>query len=286
VTEEASVDTRFWTYADRLVAESKIIVDRPRGSAHPRYPEVEYPLDYGFLDGTSAMDGGGIDVWRGSLDEPRVMGAIITMDLIKRDSEVKLLVGCTAEEADLALAMHQTGSHAALLVSRPSQREEAMSPTLEVVPSYTIEVQQLEPQMVVGIRAITTQADIASTFTTLAAEIAEFLKEHDVSPVGAPYVRYFHVGADRVDMEVGVKVSGEIEGNARVEIGELPGGAVATTVHTGPYEGLVDAYAALIEWIRDNGRKETGSPWEVYAINPEGDPGSDQWQTQIFWPIL
>jgi effector-binding domain-containing protein len=155
-----------------------------------------------------------------------------------------------------------------------------------VVPSYTIEVQQLEPQMVVGIRAITTQADIASTFTTLAAEIAEFLKEHDVSPVGAPYVRYFHVGADRVDMEVGVKVSGEIEGNARVEIGELPGGAVATTVHTGPYEGLVDAYAALIEWIRDNGRKETGSPWEVYAINPEGDPGSDQWQTQIFWPIL
>jgi inorganic pyrophosphatase len=280
------VDIRFWMYADRLVAEGKIVVDRPRGRAHPRYPEVEYPIDYGFLEGTSAIDGGGIDVCRGSLAGMRVTGAILTVDLLKRDSEVKLLVGCTSEEADLALAMHQTGSRAALLVGRPSEQEEAFSPTLEEAPSYTVEVQQLEPQMVAGIRAITTQAEIASTFTTLAPEIAEYLKENHGSWTAAPYVRYFHVGADRVDMEVGVRVWGAIEGNARVELGELPGGDVATTIHIGPYEGLVVAYAALVEWIRDHGRQETGAPWEVYTTYPEEDFESARWQTQIFWPIL
>lgn len=280
------METRFWLYADRLVAESKIVVDRPRGSTHPRYPEVEYPLDYGFLEGTSSHDGGGVDVWRGSLDHMRVTGAIVTLDLLKRDSEVKLLVGCTADEADLALATHQTGSHAALLMNRPSQREEAFSPMVKEVPAYAIEVQQLEPQMIAGIRAITTQAEIASTFATLAPEIAEYLKENNVSASGAPYVRYFHMGADRVDLEVGMRISGAIVGNARIEFGELPGGDVATTVHTGPYEGLADAYAALIEWIRDQGRQETGTPWETYSSHPDEDFHAAEWRTQIFWPIL
>lgn len=56
----------FWTALDALVAQSRVVIDRPRGSAHPRYPHVVYPLDYGYLDGTSSMDGAGIDVWRGS----------------------------------------------------------------------------------------------------------------------------------------------------------------------------------------------------------------------------
>jgi inorganic pyrophosphatase len=286
MAEEAPVDTRFWIYVDRLVAESAVVVNRPRGSADPRYAEAEYPLDYGFLEGTSAGDGRAIDVWCGSLEETRVTGAIVTVDLLQRDSEVKLLVGCTTEEAELALAMHQTDGQAAILVSRPGQREEAFSPSPDEIPSYTVEVQQFEPQLVAGIRAITTQAEIASTFAALVPEITDYLKEHEVSSAGAPYVRYFHVGADRVDMEVGMTVAGSVEGNARVELGELPGGDVATTTHTGPYEGLADAYAALVEWIRVQGRQETGTPWEVYATHSEEDLDSAQWQARIFWPIL
>ena len=52
----------FWRALDALVAGSEIVIDRPRGSAHPRYPDVIYPLDYGYLAGTRAADGDGIDV--------------------------------------------------------------------------------------------------------------------------------------------------------------------------------------------------------------------------------
>ena len=34
------------------------------------------------------MDGGGIDVWRGSLPDPRVVGVICTVNLEKRNSEI------------------------------------------------------------------------------------------------------------------------------------------------------------------------------------------------------
>ena len=53
----------FWAAIDRLVSESQVIIDRAKGSKHPRYDFV-YSMDYGYLQGTSSMDGGGIDVWR------------------------------------------------------------------------------------------------------------------------------------------------------------------------------------------------------------------------------
>ena len=56
------IDSGFWQAFDRLILESEIVIDRPKGSAHPRYPDFIYPLDYGYLKGTTAMDGSGIDV--------------------------------------------------------------------------------------------------------------------------------------------------------------------------------------------------------------------------------
>lgn len=50
--------TRFWEYADQMVATHEIVIDRPAGSTHPRFPRIVYPLDYGYLNGTGAMDGG------------------------------------------------------------------------------------------------------------------------------------------------------------------------------------------------------------------------------------
>jgi inorganic pyrophosphatase len=61
----------FWYGMNLLAATDSIVIDRPKGSTHPRYPEVIYPFDYGYLENATASDGGGIDVWRGSLKEKR-----------------------------------------------------------------------------------------------------------------------------------------------------------------------------------------------------------------------
>lgn len=99
----------FWQFADRLVAAHDIVIDRPKNTPHPRWPDVIYPLDYGFLAGTTAGDGDGIDIWVGSalppnspLDGPdggRFVDAIIcTVDLLKKDMEIKLLLGCSEDD--------------------------------------------------------------------------------------------------------------------------------------------------------------------------------------------
>ena len=108
----------FWRLADRLVASHALVVDRPGGSHHPVHTDIVYPFDYGYLDGTTACDSGGIDCWRGSLADAMVTGIIATVDVVKADAEVKLLVGCTETEMNAALTIHRSENQGAVLVRR------------------------------------------------------------------------------------------------------------------------------------------------------------------------
>lgn len=112
-------DQAFWQAIDELVATSKIVIDRPKNSAHPRFPEIIYPLDYGYLDGTVSGDGQGIDVWLGTEAVQRTTVVICTVDLWKRDMEIKLLLGCNPAEIETILAfLNNNDQHAVVLQVR------------------------------------------------------------------------------------------------------------------------------------------------------------------------
>lgn len=98
-------DEEFWTALDELVDNSEIIIDRPKGTAHPKYPNFIYRVDYGYLRNTSSMDGAGIDVWVGS-GEKKIDAIMCIVDLMKRDSEIKILIGCTEEEKSIVYETH------------------------------------------------------------------------------------------------------------------------------------------------------------------------------------
>ena len=96
----------FWMALDELVCNSEIVIDRPKGTAHPRYPNFIYKVDYGYLKNTSSMDGAGIDVWVGTANKKSIDAIMVIIDLIKRDSEIKILISCTEEEKDIIYQTH------------------------------------------------------------------------------------------------------------------------------------------------------------------------------------
>ena len=118
VTLHRAMSARFWEQLDKLVSEHRIVIDRARGSTHPRYPEWTYPLDYGYLHGTTSGDGAGIDVWRGSLADATLTAVVCCVDGEKRDVEIKLLVGCSRDEIASIAALHNDGEQAAVVVER------------------------------------------------------------------------------------------------------------------------------------------------------------------------
>ncbi len=94
-------DRSFWQCIDELINQSKIIVDRPKNSAHPRFKDFVYKVDYGYLDNTTSADSCGIDVFVGS-EENKIADCIVCcVDLLKRDSEIKILYGCTDKEKEI-----------------------------------------------------------------------------------------------------------------------------------------------------------------------------------------
>lgn len=98
-------DDDFWKTLDSLVNDSEIVIDRPKGTTHPKYSNFIYKVDYGYLKKTSSMDGEGIDVWVGS-GEKQIDAIMCIVDLMKRDSEIKILIGCTEEEKQLVYQTH------------------------------------------------------------------------------------------------------------------------------------------------------------------------------------
>ncbi|MCL2421356.1 MAG: inorganic pyrophosphatase [Defluviitaleaceae bacterium] len=110
----------FWQALDTLVSQSEIVIDRPKGSPHPRYPDFIYPLDYGYLKGTTAMDGGGIDVWCGSDPAKSIDAIMCVIDLAKGDSEMKILIGCSEEEKAMVYNVHnETETMKGILICKP-----------------------------------------------------------------------------------------------------------------------------------------------------------------------
>ena len=71
-----------------------VVVDRPLGSCHPEYPELRYPLNYGYVPGILAGDGEEQDAYILGVEEPlsRFTGRVIAVIHRLDDVEDKWVV--------------------------------------------------------------------------------------------------------------------------------------------------------------------------------------------------
>ena len=112
------MDNEFWDYLDKLIASSSVVIDRPRGTTHPRFPDLTYPLDYGYLKDTISTDQSDVDIWVGDKEEQDLEAIICTIDLNKKDVEVKLLIVCSEANFQAILDFHNSGKMRAILIRR------------------------------------------------------------------------------------------------------------------------------------------------------------------------
>jgi coenzyme F420-0:L-glutamate ligase/coenzyme F420-1:gamma-L-glutamate ligase len=112
------LEPEFWEYLDKLVAGSRLVIDRRRGSVHPHWEGLVYPLDYGHLVGTTASDGSGIDAWVGSLVPAMIDAIIVSIDLFKGDAEFSILLGCSEADQQAILNFSNSGAMRVYLLPR------------------------------------------------------------------------------------------------------------------------------------------------------------------------
>ena len=112
----------FWQKLDTLFFSSKLVVDRPRYTVHYKYSTLVYPVDYGYLSDTTGSDQAPIDVFKGSQKTNQVGAIVVSADILKKDCEVKLLIGCSEEEEHEVLEfLNQTEFQKAILIHRGNE---------------------------------------------------------------------------------------------------------------------------------------------------------------------
>lgn len=88
-----------------------VIVDRPLGSAHPSYPEMIYPVNYGYVEGIMAGDGEEQDAYVLGVVAPveSFRGRVVAIIHRKNDVEDKWVVvpdGYSVSADDIRVATH------------------------------------------------------------------------------------------------------------------------------------------------------------------------------------
>jgi effector-binding domain-containing protein len=147
-------------------------------------------------------------------------------------------------------------------------------------------------QPYVAIKAKVTMQEIGKAADQLAPQLFGWLGAHRIPPAGAPFFKYNVIDmARQLEIEWGVPVTIPIQADDRVLAGTLPAGRYSTLIHRGPYDGLVDANAALLKWVADSGlavdvtRTPAGDKFgcrlEIYLTDPRTEPDSQKWETEV-----
>jgi effector-binding domain-containing protein len=126
---------------------------------------------------------------------------------------------------------------------------------------YRIELMDSKPITTAVIRSRVPAQNLAQLVPAACGEVWSFIRAAGMRRPGRHVALYL---ADGI-VEVGAEVSEPFTGNERIHCSQLPAGAVATTVHFGPYGHLGDAHAAIREWCARNGHRFSGTSWEIYG---------------------
>jgi effector-binding domain-containing protein len=89
----------------------------------------------------------------------------------------------------------------------------------------------------------------------------------------------------QIDAEIGWPLDAPLDGGTDLEARELPSGPAAVVTYFGPYDGVGEAYEAIMAWCREHGREPSGSPWESYFTDPTAEPDPAKWRTDVVWPL-
>jgi AraC-like DNA-binding protein/effector-binding domain-containing protein len=169
-------------------------------------------------------------------------------------------------------------------------RMELKSTSKDNAVSYTVSKKEIAPQPVLILSRRVRRSEIAATIAESLGRIFGHAQQHGIALAGLPFTRYTDMGPGLITMEPGMRIApGEMTASppddSEVKIATLPGGFVAATLHSGSYEGLPDAYAAIQQWIEAEGLQIAGPPWESYLNDPSEHPDPSEWKTEVCWPV-
>ena len=151
--------------------------------------------------------------------------------------------------------------------------------------TYKCELIDRPAQPVLSIRTRTAVQNLPQVLGAAYGKIMQYMGELGEPPAGAPFVAYYNMDMQDLDIEIGFPVLRALLGKADIQACEIPAGKAATCLYTGPYNEIPPAYNDLSAWISQQGYRPSGVAYEFYLNDPQHTPSAEL-QTLILFPLV
>ncbi len=149
----------------------------------------------------------------------------------------------------------------------------------------------------VGIAGGADAPEISLVVPRLSRELGAWMTRHRVAPAGPSFVRYRVVDTRteprRMTFEVAVPVDGSVSADDKVVVDSLPAGRYLVAVHAGPYDGLRESNARVLDWAESHRvrfqRSTDGIAWvsrvAVCTVDSETERNPAKWRTELAYLV-
>lgn len=156
------------------------------------------------------------------------------------------------------------------------------------MPEYEVVVKKVEPRWVAFEREVVpTIAEMQPRCNAMFSEIYTWIETQGIKPDGPPLSIYYNheYTEQNIDVETAAfieKPPAGLHGTDHVKLRQLAGvERMASTLHSGRLDNILEAYATIGKWIQANGYRIAGPCREIYLQPPQ----SDKPVTEIQYPV-
>ena len=140
----------------------------------------------------------------------------------------------------------------------------------------------VEPTSLAVVRRRARPSELGTVVPRCCGIVWDFARSHGMK-AGRHVAVYLNTA---IDVEIGVELNEAFVSDGAVVASSLPGGAVATAVHLGPYHLLGDTHKQVLAWIEAHDLRATGICWEIYDHwRVEWDQNPSQIRTDVFYQL-
>lgn len=150
--------------------------------------------------------------------------------------------------------------------------------------SLNCEIVEQQVQPTLTIRTRTPVQEMPQVLGNGYGAIAQYLGELGMDPVGHPFVIYYNLDMQDLDIELGFPVPQPLPGKGEIHAARMEAGKIATGLYIGPYGDCGPAYEELAQFVKDQGYEPTGVAIEYYLNDPSQTPYEEP-QMRIVYPL-
>ena len=152
-------------------------------------------------------------------------------------------------------------------------------------PAFSVEEKTIPATQVLTIKAVCSQEELPEKLGELYGQIAAEMQKNKLEFAGQPFAIYHKYDPKAIEFEAGIPVNKAGKSSGKIVAKELKSGPVAMIAHYGKYEGTYNAHMFMDQWLTQNQKQVSGSPWEVYVTDPMKEKDPAKWLTEVYYPL-